>query len=129
MNDLTSRINLPHTELILYTNNILEIKTGDNYFYSLIDVKEILQAIIEISDGKKKKILILPGEYSDCDIEARKFITSNEVCDEVSAFAIIPSSLAQRLLTSFIINFDKPSVPAKSFHSVKKGIEWLIGLS
>lgn len=119
-------VKLPHTNLVFFENNVLEIQLGDNFFYTIIEAKEINDAIEKISKGKKVKALLLAGTYSDCDTATRMYISSEEICSKLSSMALVTRSLAHDILANFIIHFDQPSVPAKAFNSKDKAMEWLL---
>jgi len=126
MNSIIKYLNLSHTKLLLTENSILEIQLSDDHFYIISEAKEISKAIDKISNNKICKVILVAGEYSNCDEETRKFISSDEICDKISALALVPKSLAQELIARFVINYDRPKIPAKVFKSEEEAIQWIL---
>ena len=69
----------------------------------------------QFSKKSKLRVVLIADEFSDCDTETRRFIASEAVCSNIVAMAILTASIAQDLLGSFVIAYDKPSKPAKVF--------------
>lgn len=107
---------------------MLEINLGDDIYYTIKEAGEISNAIDRISLGCQRKVMLIAGAYSNCDHETRKFISSREICKKISAMTLIPSSLAQNLIARFVVNFDRPSVPAKVFNRKDDALNWLLNL-
>ncbi|MBA2612820.1 MAG: hypothetical protein H0U95_12665 [Bacteroidetes bacterium] len=126
MSIVISTNNLQHTVVTLYANTICEVELNDDYFYTIKEAIEISKTLGEFSKKSKLRAVLVAGQYSDCDAETRKFIASEEICNNIVAMAILTKSMAQDLLGNFILVYDKPSKPAKVFRSKEKAWEWIL---
>ena len=126
MSSIKEKIELPHTILKLYDNTILEIELNDNFFYTLMEAKEINNAMDKLVIHGKMRVLLLAGLYSDCDNDTRQYIASDEICSKLIAMALVTKSMAQDILGNFIIAYDKPSKPAKVVRSKEKALKWIL---
>jgi hypothetical protein len=126
MSNIKQKIKLTHTNLVLYENCILEITLDDNFFYTILEAKEINAAMVDLVKYGKMRVVLVAGDYSDCDSETRKYIASDEIGSKIIALALLTKSLAQDLLGNFIIEYDKPPTPTKLFRSKEKAVMWLM---
>jgi hypothetical protein len=105
--------------------------TGDSRAQMGIpEVHEICDAVHDICDGKKHKHIIdarkvhgqvLPG--------AREELRRNEKMLEVrTAAAMIVDNIANKLMVTFFIQFNKPPYPYRVFESEEDAVEWLSAL-
>ncbi|MBA3681636.1 MAG: hypothetical protein H0W73_10810 [Bacteroidetes bacterium] len=123
---IITEIKLHHSTFILYSNTILEIYLNDNCFYTMTECVDIEIAIEKLRKQSELRVILIAGLYSDSDAEARQFAASDKIFKNIIAMAMVTRSLAQDLLGNFIIAFDKPSKPAKVFHSREKAMDWIL---
>lgn len=111
-------------------NGIIYFKTDDYSETQLEDSVFQYEYLKSKFDGKKKlKILVEPGKFSTITKEAREFSAKPETNKMTMASAVVVSSLAQRLLISFIINLtQKQNMKMKIFETKQKAIEWLLSI-
>ncbi len=118
-------IELSHTSVHLRKDGIIEIRCAENHQYEKDDIKEILQATGELTEGKKHPTLTIPGKYSNASKEALDFMFSEPAVEFSSRDAYITKSLPQRILGNFYLNVKKPLIPTKLFTSEKTAVSWL----
>ncbi|MBL7917107.1 MAG: STAS/SEC14 domain-containing protein [Bacteroidia bacterium] len=113
-----------------WDNGIIYFKTDDYSETQLEDSVFQYEYLKSKFDGKNKlKILVEPGKFSTITKEAREFSTKPETNKMTMASAVVVSSLAQRLLISFIINLtQKQNMKMKIFETKQKALEWLLSI-
>lgn len=115
----------PNITIKLLKEGIMHIHLNANSEITLNDAVEVVEAIGEISKGKKLPVLIDAGEYCVIDKEVRLFCASEGGCLYSSAEAIAYGNISQKLMSNFYMNFNRPVVPTKSFSDKKDAIQWL----
>jgi hypothetical protein len=118
-------IDLKHSIVQLRDDAIVQINYGDHIDIDLKEGVEIVDAIGKLTEGKKALILNIGGDGTSATPEARKFSASPAGVKFTKADAFVTTSLAQKILGNFYLNFNKPPVPSQIFDEVDKAIEWL----
>lgn len=118
-------IKQPNATVKLLKEGIMHIHLNANSEITLNDAIEIIEGIGKISKGEKFPILIDAGEFCLIDKEVRLFCASEGGSLYSSAEAIAYNNIAQKLMSSFYINFNKPTVPTKNFSDKKAALKWL----
>ena len=112
-------------DITLREDGIIHMKFKSDYLVEIKDLKDIVEAVGELGNGKKFLNLIEGGLYTNISVEARKY----SICDENNIYTIadafLVKSLAQRLMANFYIRFDKPKLPTRFFDSKEEAEEWL----
>ena len=91
---------------------------------SLEQAKELFNAYLEITNGKKVPHLFTVTKFAMIEKDVMEFIA--EVGNKKGkADAFVIHSLSQKILGNFYLKFHKPSIPTKFFSSKEKAIEWL----
>mgnify|MGYP003682206025 CR=1 FL=1 len=97
---------------------------------AVIDLKE---AKIIVDEVKKLADLSQPlfgityaSKGSNATEAARNFFATDDFSQkDTKAMAVIFSQLAQRLMVSLYLKFNKPKSPLKVFRNLKKAVTWL----
>lgn len=118
-------IDIGHSILTKYTDGIIQIE-GSNRMYSVSDIKEIHQTVSELSGKQKALLLLIANDYTNVDMDAKNFLSTDEAGLYSIAEAYVIKSLAQRLILNFIIKIKGTPVPVKFFTERKMAITWLL---
>lgn len=91
---------------------------------SLDQAKELTEAYIKISEGKKIPHLFTSNKFVIIEKDVMEYMkdTANQY-GKADAFVI--NSLPQKIMGNFYLNVFKPSVPTKLFSNNQKAINWL----
>jgi hypothetical protein len=114
-----------HSTYRLHKDCILEILLKDGFYFTIKEAKEITANIIVVTNFIPHKVIIVAGDLSLCDEEARNYSTISESNDSSVAVAIVTRSLPQVLIVNFIIKIQKPKIPTKLFSSRLEALDWL----
>ena len=97
----------------------------------IIDLEECVQ--INIAEGELLNgqlvsglVLMLADSTTQFTSDARDFSASKEGLRFSIAEAMVVKNLAQRLIVSFYLKFNKPAVPSKAFDNEEDAIKWLL---
>lgn len=112
--------------LTLTDDDILIVDCHDNHIFELDEVKEIVKASGQLTNGRKVPTLTLPGEFSDATKEALEFIFSSNATEFTSCDAYLVKTLAHKIIGNFYLRLKKPSVPTRLFHDKKTAMKWLL---
>lgn len=106
-------------------DGILQIDIKDDGYFELADAKEVIEAAGRLGDGRKFLNLIIAGEGTLVEADARIHSSSVEGSKYKLADAFVINSLAQQLIANFIIKAQKPAVATAFFKDRDKAILWL----
>lgn len=87
-------------------------------------IDEIASVLIEISNGERRPIISIAGQYGSMTVEARKADISKAGVYTL-ALALVIKELPQRLLANFYFKVKKVDYPIKSFKIEEDAVEWL----
>jgi len=116
---------LQNIEVTLMKEGILHIHLKADSEITLTDAVLAVEKMGKISNGKKMPVFIDAEEFCIIDKEARIFSASEESNIYTLADAIAYSNLGQKLIASFYLNQNNPSVPTKVFSEKIEAIKWL----
>lgn len=94
---------------------------------TLDTAKENIAAILKVSKGKKRPLLVDMVAQKSITFEAREFYSDEARGSEGSALALLVGSPVSRVIGSVMIRISKPVLPIKLFTSEGDAIEWLRG--
>ncbi len=125
---INKKIIFEYAEVDLLSSGIVKIKMLAN---SIIDLEESVQ--INIAEGEllggepdSGLILMVADSTTQFTSEAREFSASKEGLRFSMAEALVVKNLAQKLIVSFYLKFNKPSKPSRAFNTEEEAIEWLL---
>ncbi len=104
---------------------IIKIIYKDDYEFNINDAKESIKELHKITSNKAFPILKIPGKYSSIDIEARKFISSEEGMKFSLAEAFVTTFLPHRIIGNFYMKINKPVKPTAFFNTEEQAVAWL----
>jgi hypothetical protein len=106
-------------------DGIIKIVYQDDHEFNIVDAKNSLKDLEQITKGKTYPILKIPGKYSSIDNEARKFISSPEGMQFSSAEAFVTTFLPHRIIGNFYMKINKPVKPTAFFETEEQAVKWL----
>ncbi|MDD5434152.1 MAG: hypothetical protein PH343_01855 [Nitrospira sp.] len=92
---------------------------------TLDTAKETIAAILTVSKGKKRPLLVDIHAIKSITREAREFFGRDERERELTAIALLVGSPVSRIIGSVFIGINRPPNPLKLFTSEGDAIEWL----
>lgn len=119
------KIDFDFYSVALCDDGLFHIHVDGNKEIDVEHVKEIVNAIEKLGNGKVYPLLMVVGEYTLPTPEARAYIATAESDPYASAEAYVVKSLSQKLVGNVFLSFNKPARPTKIFNSEDKAIEWL----
>jgi hypothetical protein len=109
----------------LRSDGIVQTDVYEEQELSVADVKEIIQAIGLIAEQQMMPQLIIAGPLSGPDIQAMRHLATEGSSPYAIAEAYIITSLSQKILGRFYLNFNKPARPTRIFNEEGPAIAWL----
>jgi hypothetical protein len=92
---------------------------------TLADAKATIEAILQVSNGTKRPILVDIRGVKSQDRGARMYYSGPEAAASILGIAILIGSPMSRLLGNFFFGFNKPRIAIKLFTSEAEAIKWL----
>jgi len=120
-------IELEKAFLYLVGDNLTILKFKDNINFTLEDAIEVNEITYKWINGNPFTTLVDARNIrSDISEEAKDFFTYDKKIIELQkAQAIVLNSLHNRILATFYMKFQKPTVPVKIFSDFEKAFDWL----
>jgi len=106
---------------------VRSVSTRPQYKLMLAETKEILSAILKVSNGKKRPYCADSSDIRYADRESREYAASEEFAEAITAMAILIGSPVSKIIGNFFLNINKPKFPTRLFISETEAIEWLKG--
>ena len=126
-------------------DDIVDVKEFDKTTYyfrrdKIIIIRVHPNVLIELEDSKKEqaflheekadhlpmKIMIVGAEGSSVSKEVRDYSNHPDNTSMIKAEALVTTSLGQKIMANFIMNFYKTPMPIKVFSNEEQAINWLI---
>lgn len=111
--------------IFLREDGIIQINIKNDIIISKNDVMEIVDCIEEVSQQKKYPVLILAGDYTLPESEARPYIASAEANRYTICNAFVINGVAQKLMANVFMKIDRPATPTKFFNTENEALNWL----
>ena len=119
-------IDLSTSTVTLRDDGIVEITIKPNVLLTKSESLEIIAAIGEIKGNEKRSVLVIAGDCSLPDSEARPFLATPEANKYTIKIAYVIKNTAQKLMASVYLKIDKPNVPTLFFTSKEEALNWLM---
>ena len=118
-------VSLKKATVALREDGIVQTTIFPEQELSVCDVKEVIEQIALVGGQRMLPQLIVAGHLSGPDLEAMRYIASPGSSPYAIAEAYVITSLSQKILARFYLNFNKPSRPTKMFSYEEDAIAWL----
>jgi len=118
-------IKLNVADAYLLSSGLVYLKFKDDQTINVQDRLDLAQAIEDLADGQRRKVLIQTGERSSITPEARKLDINKRVEAHVIKEALIITTLGIRISATFYYKFRKPKFPFKVFAKYDEALKWL----
>ena len=92
--------------------------------YTLVDAKQNLASIVQVSNGKRLPLLVDIRNAKTLERAARQEFAADEW---VTSTALLIDSALSRMIGNVFITFSKPVIPTRLFTSEAEAVEWLKG--
>lgn len=109
----------------LRSDGIMLYKIKEDYLVDVQDLKDMVEAVKRIGNGKKFPNLILMGNYTNIKHDAMDYSTSEENNIYTIADAFVLKSTHQKLLANLYLKLNRPKIPTRFFNSEDAAVEWL----
>jgi hypothetical protein len=109
----------------LRKDGIVQTDIFEEQELSLADVKEIIEVIGKLAENQMMPQLIIAEPLSGPDLKAMQYIASEGSSPYAIAEAYVITSLSQKILAKFYLNFNKPSRPTKIYGDEAEAVKWL----
>lgn len=123
---IVKEIHNPLFVLVLRSDGIVELRTTDDAYFTIVEARQYLDALREITGGVPRPILKVPGKHANIDNETRIIMASAEGLQYSLVEAVVIRSLAQRIIGNFYIKFDRPVKPVRLFTNKAEAEKWLL---
>jgi hypothetical protein len=124
-----TRIQTKTAEIWMDGEGIVRIKVLEGAQIDVDDLKDRLKIIKKLTDGKRALVLSDGTAFYHISKEAATFLAGKETAEAFIAMALFATSLANKLIANFFINFNRPLVPVMVFNEEKEALKWLRSFS
>lgn len=113
---------------LTFEDEILFVKMKPNIDIGAHELTELFNLSNELSDFKKRFVIIDTRENFNSASEVRTLYTDDAFIKYRYADAFIVNSLPMRLLVNFYISFNNPKIPSKMFNNEESALHWVNSL-
>jgi hypothetical protein len=115
------------TSIIVFdeTEGFLRVSSKPDSEIELADAKFDFSEAAKLVGYIKLPVLADSRNVSNSAKEVRDFYASKAMAENISAMAVLVSSLSTRIVGNFFINTSKPHFPTKLFTNEDAAITWL----
>jgi hypothetical protein len=106
-------------------DGIARTKVKHNADVTIKEARENSAAVNSLAIGKTYPLLVDSRSIRSITKEARDLFSIKNRTSNVIAFAILINSPLSRVVGNFFMGLNKPSVPARLFHTEKEALKWL----
>lgn len=103
---------------------IVEV-TVDRANFTLKECEDVVAVTKEITGGVPHKLLFIPGKHITLDKQGRSFMASDEALENISAMAVIQTSITIRVIGNLYLIIDRPKKPTRLFDNTDEALDWL----
>jgi hypothetical protein len=89
------------------------------------EIKQIREANLKLSAGKKYVVLVSSGHLSSISKEAMNLISAKDYSDQILGKALLVEFMGHRLEGNFYLRVKRPAMETKIFTDREKALEWL----
>lgn len=93
---------------------------------TLNDALEKIAAVVQLSNGTPRALLVDVTETKSVSREAREAYAQAGKDGKVVALALVTGSVVSRIIANFFLNFHKPPIPVRLFNSRGPAKDWLM---
>lgn len=122
---MKEKIILEKIEVCLLEEGIIENYFRGEKMIEPTDIIQLRETNLEISDAKPYTVLVEADDLTSFSKETRELLASKEFVGITIAKALVFKSLAQRIISNFYLQINKPHIKTRLFNDRKKAIEWL----
>jgi len=89
------------------------------------DAIRVINNIKSLAKGNITPSLFIASKGFSSTNEAREYFVKNLPKNDISALALVISSLGQKIIGNFFIKVQKPNIPTKIFKTKEEALIWL----
>jgi hypothetical protein len=118
--------NVLDTEFFTATvvDGILEVQYKDNVYITIEEAKNIVRGRLKFFGDAQYPCLLKSSKLKGVDREARKYLFTEGVTN-LLAIALVPKNKVGQMLTTILVNFEKPDIACRVFKSHEAARQWL----
>lgn len=105
-------------------NGILEVQYKDDVYITLEEAKYIVDQRLKFFEDQQYPCLFRSSRLKGIDREARKYLF-NEGLKNLNAIALVPNNKVGQMITTIVVNFERPKIPWAVFKKHEEAREWL----
>jgi hypothetical protein len=118
-------VETPYVRLELLENGILIASYKRWRRVTLEMAREIVQTRLDFTGREPRPVLIYNLGVVQFDKPARAYVSAGDGIAGVKAAAIMEDRLATSIIISFILTFERPPMPVRTFRDRTGAINWL----
>lgn len=119
------KITISCADLSVESDDVIKIRLYDDIDFELKQADELLNAIKQLTAGKKFYLLTITNDSFTATSEVREYVAKNIASTGVVANAICIKSLPIRFIINAYVKINKPNVPTKTFNSENLAMKWI----
>lgn len=91
----------------------------------LFEARESVEIKTKIAGDKSYPFFIDISQVNGVTKEAREYLSGGKSTDNISAAALLASSVLSKMIGTFFLTFNNPGIPVKLFTDEQEALKWL----
>lgn len=107
-----------------YIDGIVEVQYKDDVYLTLESAKQVVAERLDFFGQKTYPVLLKSSRLKGIDRAARKYLFS-EGLQNIKAIALVPGNKVGQMLVTFLVAFERPPIPCRTFSTDEEARLWL----
>lgn len=105
-------------------DGIIEVQYKDNVYITLKEAKYIVEERLKFFGDEQYPCLLRSSRLKGIDRAGRNYLFSEGLLN-LLALALVPNNKVEKMLTTILVNFERPEIPCRVFKSHDEARTWL----
>jgi hypothetical protein len=119
------KLTIRSADFSVESDDLIKVTLFDGIEFDMSDADELLNALKQLTAGRKYYVLTRTYETFTVDSDVRQYLAENIASAGIIANAICIKSLPIRFIINAYIKFNKPNIPTKTFNTENVALEWI----
>jgi len=125
MNSPSKKLIYDFGEIFLREDNIFQVNVFKNAHIDKAEVKIVVDAMLQLSNGVKLPAITFLGEFAEVSKDAREYTADPNKPTATTAIAFVINNMGHKIVGNFFLSVNKPLKPIRFFTDEKLALKWL----
>lgn len=123
----SNKLSYDFGEVLLREDNIFQVNVFANASINKEQVKIVVDAMLQLSNGVKLPAITYLGEFAEISKDAREYTANPDKPTATTAIAFVINNMGHKIVGNFFLTVNRPEKPIRFFTDEKLALKWLEG--